>query len=69
MTTTKDIHVTALIKGRETYVWLWRDGEVSRLANAVGTAASKYDLSLTWYDAAVILQKARQAADERCIGR
>ncbi|NQT36067.1 MAG: hypothetical protein HQ581_01180 [Planctomycetes bacterium] len=56
------MNVICLVRGSERYVWLYeRRGDVLR---AFGRAASNPELSLTWYDAAVLSQKVRQAVQE-----
>jgi hypothetical protein len=58
---TKDINVLALVKGSERYVFLYDDHNRSETLRTLGRYASNPDLSFTWYDAAVLSQKVRQA--------
>jgi hypothetical protein len=69
----QSLNVTGLIKGAERYVFLYRDTQLDQLATTLGRMASNPDLSLTWYDAAVLIQSARQYVEKRqnrtCTGR
>lgn len=56
-TTTDDIHVMALLKGKERYVFIWRDEQEKDLLRTFGRFASNYELSFTWYDAAKLRQE------------
>lgn len=56
-----DINVLALVKGRERYIFLFDDTQRAGALRALGRYASNTDLSFTWYDAAVLSQKVRQA--------
>ena len=61
---TKDIHVLALVKGRERYIFLFDDANRGEALRALGRHASNHDLSFSWYDAAVLSQKVRQTTPE-----
>lgn len=56
-----DINVLALIKGKERYIFLFDDEHRADALRTLGRHASNPDLSFTWYDAAVLSQKVRQA--------
>jgi len=56
-----DINVLALVKGEERYVFLYDDEHRSDALRTLGKYASNPDLSFSWYDAAVLSQKVRQA--------
>ena len=56
-----DINVLALVKGRERYIFLFDDTQRADALRALGRFASNSDLSFSWYDAAVLSQKVRQA--------
>jgi len=56
-----DINVLALVKGRERYIFLFDDKQRADALRALGRFASNTDLSFSWYDAAVLSQKVRQA--------
>lgn len=57
-----DINVLALIKGKERYIFLFDDERRAEALRTLGRYASNPDLSFSWYDAAVLSQKVRQAA-------
>ena len=52
--------VTALIKGGEKYIFLYDEQHRSQTMFAIGRMAANQDLSLTWYDAAVLAQHVRE---------
>ena len=54
------LNVTALIKGEERYVFLWRDDALPDLFRTLGRFASDPELSLNWYDAANISLEIRR---------
>ena len=56
-----DINVLALIKGKERYIFLFDDERRAEALRTLGRFASNPDLSFSWYDAAVLSQKIRQA--------
>lgn len=60
----KDINVLALVKGEERYVFLFDDDHRAEVLRTLGRFASNPDLSFTWYDAAMLSQKIRQAAED-----
>lgn len=57
-----DINVLVYAKGNERYVFLFRDERRGDALLTLGRFASNPDLSFTWYDAAVLSQRIRQAA-------
>jgi hypothetical protein len=57
----QDINVLALVKGEERYIFLFDDNHRAETLRTLGRYASNPDLSFTWYDAAVLSQKIRQA--------
>lgn len=59
---TEDLNVLALVKGDERYIFLYDDSRRAETLRTLGRYASNPDLSFTWYDAAVLSQKVRQAA-------
>ncbi len=63
--TQQDINVLALVKGSERYVFLYDDKNRAETLRTLGRYASNPELSFTWYDAAVLSQKVRQALQER----
>ncbi len=57
----QDINVLALVKGTERYIFLFDDQSRAEALRVLGRYASNPELSFTWYDAAVLSQKIRQA--------
>ncbi len=53
-------NVLALIKGAERYVYVFDDDCWHQLIEAFRDQAADPRLSLTWFDAAVLMEKARQ---------
>ena len=60
MTQSDPLNVLVLVKGKEKYVFLYRDDRRAELLRTFGRFASNYDLSFNWHDAAVLSQKVRQ---------
>ncbi len=60
----QDINVLALVKGEERYVFLYDDSSRAEALRTLGRFASDPELSMTWYDAAVLSQKVRQTEEE-----
>ena len=60
----QDINVLALVKGEERYVFLYDDTSRAETLRTLGRFASDPELSMTWYDAAVLSQKVRQTEEE-----
>ncbi|MAT71369.1 MAG: hypothetical protein CMJ58_17820 [Planctomycetaceae bacterium] len=58
-----DINVLALVKGKERYVFLFEDSQRADALRTLGRFASNPELSFNWYDAAVLSQKIRNAAE------
>lgn len=69
----EDLHVLALRKGSERYVFLWDAAGRAELLRTFGRFAKRQDLSFTWYDAATCAKKVRAEADydswTKCEGR
>ena len=60
----QDINVLALVKGEERYVFLYDDASRAETLRTLGKFASNPELSMTWYDAAVLSQKVRNEQEE-----
>ena len=60
----QDINVLALVKGQERYIFLYDDASRAETLRTLGRFASNPELSMTWYDAAVLSQKVRQSGDK-----
>ena len=56
-----DINVLAISKNEERYVFLYRDEDRAEILRQFGRFATNPELSFTWYDAAVLSQKVREA--------
>lgn len=61
----QDIHVLALVKGEERYIFLFNDKHRGEALRTLGRFATNPELSFSWYDAAVLSQKIRQVTDRR----
>ena len=59
-----ELSVLALLKGRERYIFVYDDESWDVLLDAIRDQAAQPDLSLTWFDAAVLKDRARQQAQE-----
>ncbi len=62
----EDVHVVALVKGRERYVFLFDDAGRTETLRMAGRYAANADLSFTWYDAAVATQQIRRTPILSC---
>ncbi len=58
----REFNVLALIKGEERYVYVYDDASRVPLLETFRTQADDPNLSLNWFDAAVLTQKAREQA-------
>jgi hypothetical protein len=58
----RELNVLALLKGEERYVFVYDDASQDGLLDAFRHYASDPNLSFTWFDAAVLTDKARQQA-------
>jgi hypothetical protein len=56
----RDFNILALIKGGERYVYVYDDDSRPTLIGSLRDQAADPNLSLTWFDAAVLIDKARQ---------
>jgi hypothetical protein len=59
----RELNVLALLKGNERYVYVFDDASQPALIDAFRDHAADPRLSLTWFDAAVLTEKARQQTD------
>ncbi len=60
----RELNVLALIKGAERYVYVYDDHSRGPLLQAFHEQAADPALSLNYFDAAVLAQKAREQAGE-----
>jgi hypothetical protein len=58
----REFNVLALIKGNERYVYVYDDASRQQLIDAFRDQAADPRLSFSWFDAAVLTDKARQQA-------
>ena len=58
----REFNVLALIKGEERYVFVYDDSSRQPLIDAFRDQAADPRLSLNWFDAAVLTEKAREQA-------
>lgn len=58
----KDVNVLTLVRGGERWIWVYDDDRKSEVLHTLGRFAADQALSFTWYDAAVVSHKMRQAA-------
>jgi len=56
----REYNVLALIKGSERYVYVYDDASHADLLDAFRAQAADPDLSLTWFDVAILTRKARE---------
>lgn len=56
----KDVHVLALVKGEERFIFLYTDSNKSETLRTLGRFASDPEINFSWYDAAVLSQRLRQ---------
>ncbi len=57
---TQDLNVLALFKGVERYVFVFDDHSRDELIAVIRNAAADPTVSLNWFDAAVLTERARQ---------
>jgi hypothetical protein len=58
----QELNVLALLKGDERYVYVYDDASRSALLTTFDTQAADPGLSLNWFDAAVLAEKAHAQA-------
>jgi hypothetical protein len=62
----REYNVLALIKGRERYVFVYDDDSRQPLLDALRDQAADPRLSLSWFDANVLTEKAREQERSAC---
>lgn len=60
----KDVNVLALLKGAERFVFLYSDDTRDDVIAAVRDLAADPRVSLNWFDAAVLTERARQQTSQ-----
>jgi len=58
----REFNILALIKGNERYVYIYDDESRQPLIDAFRDQAADPRLSFSWFDAALLTQKAREQA-------
>jgi len=59
-----ELCVLALIKGKERFIYLYEDFSQEHLLKAIREHAASPAVSLSWFDAEILTQRARQQAKE-----
>jgi hypothetical protein len=59
-----EFNVLALIKGEERYIFVYDDSSRPDLIDAFRDQAADPNVTFSWFDAAVLTEKARQQAAE-----
>jgi hypothetical protein len=62
----RELNVLVLIKGIERYVFVYDDASCRQLIDLFRDQAADPSLGLTWFDATVLTQKAREQARAAC---
>ena len=58
----REFNILALVKGNEHYVYIYDDESRDPLMRVFQEHAEQTELSLTWFDCAVLTQKAHEQA-------
>jgi hypothetical protein len=58
----REVNVLALVKGAERYVFVYDDASRGALVDAFRDHAADPGLTFSWFDAAVLTEKAREQA-------
>lgn len=58
----RELNILALIKGNERYVFVYDDDSHADLIDTLRDQAADPRLSFTWFDAALLTEKAREQA-------
>jgi hypothetical protein len=58
----REFNVLALVKGQERYIYVYDDDSRQPLIEALRDNAADPRLTFSWFDAAVLTEKARQQA-------
>ena len=61
-TAVQDLNVLALMKGSERFVFVYDDDSRSDLIAAIRDKAADPDVTMNWFDAAVLTERAKQQA-------
>lgn len=60
----KEVNVLALVKGEQRFLFLFDDENRTETLRTLGRFAADPDIDFTWYDAAVLSRKIREAAQQ-----
>jgi len=58
----RELNVLALVKGKERYVFVYDDTSRGELVDVFRDQAADPGLSFSWFDAAIMTEKAREQA-------
>lgn len=58
----RELNVLALLKGKDRYIFVYDDGSLEQLLDVFQDQAADPEMSFTWFDAAVLGNKAREQA-------
>ena len=61
----RSMNVLALIRDGHRYVFVYEDNSVSEVLRRLSASARDPELDFTWYDAAILSQRARKMSEER----
>jgi hypothetical protein len=59
----QEFNVLALFKGEERYIYVYEDGGRDVLIDCFRDQAANPDMNLSWFDAAVLADKAKQQVE------
>ena len=61
---TEDIHVLAMVRNDEQYIFLFSDINADRVRQQFGRWASRGDLAFSWFDAAKLNERLRRVMED-----
>jgi hypothetical protein len=59
-----DLSILALVKGKERYLYVFDDSSLDRLIEVIREQAASPAASLSWFDAKILTERARQQVQE-----
>ncbi len=59
-----ELNVLALFKGNERFIFVYDDESRDRLIDAIRDAAADPAVAISWFDSALLTERARQQANE-----
>jgi hypothetical protein len=59
----QEFNVLALFKGQDRYIYVYDDDSRDRLIDCLRDQAADPEMNLSWFDAAVLTDKARQQVE------